>query len=67
MLQSMEKLLGLSDLARELEVSRQAIRDRYERGRLPKPNYIGPKDGPLWKRATLERAEILRAMSTGKS
>lgn len=67
MLLIMEKLLGISDVARELAVTRQAIRDRYERGRLPKPSYLGPKDGPLWKRAVLVRDGVLKTVSTGKS
>lgn len=43
------RLLGLSDIAREVGMSRQAIADFYERGKIPRADFRGPKDGPLWR------------------
>lgn len=57
-----ERLLGVADIAKELgEKDRQVIHNRRVRdpGYLPPPNYEGPKDAPLWKRSTLERAGVL--------
>lgn len=48
------RLLGLSDVA-ELAggISRQAVADFLERGKIPRPDFRGPKDGPLWREKTI--------------
>lgn len=38
----------MTDLARELGVTRQAVQDLYRNGRLPAPDFFGPRDAPLW-------------------
>jgi predicted DNA-binding transcriptional regulator AlpA len=56
-----ERILGLSDVARELGLSVQVVSNWYARanGRLPKPNYLGPNGAPLWRRRRLEDHEEL--------
>jgi nicotinamidase-related amidase len=53
-----ERLLGLSDLARELGVPVQLVSNWHARdnGRLPKPSYLGPNGAPLWRRQAIRPA-----------
>lgn len=54
--------LNLSDIAKELGVTRQAVSERYRTGTggLPKPDgSLGARGAPIWKRSTLERVGIL--------
>jgi hypothetical protein len=55
------RLLGLSDIARELGTTIQVVSNWHARanGRLPKPSYLGPNEAPLWTRQALERAGVL--------
>lgn len=55
-----EMVMTLSDVARELGVSRQAILNRKNRGTLPEPDYQTVNGSPMWKRHTLEKAGILQ-------
>lgn len=48
-----ERLLGFADIAREAGMTRQAVQDFYLRGKMPDPDYVGPRDAPLWRRRTL--------------
>lgn len=63
-----ERLLGLSDVARERGVSIQVVANWYSRanGKLPKPSYMGPRDAPLWRRSTLERAGVVPSSESEK-
>lgn len=48
-----ERLLGFAQIARETGMSRQAIADFHERGKMPPPDFLGPRDAPLWRRKKL--------------
>lgn len=54
-----ETILNLSDLAKRLGVSRQAIKGRYDRGTLPEPDYRTERGIPFWKLSTLKKAKVL--------
>jgi hypothetical protein len=57
-----EEVLTVSDIARELGISRQALYQREGPTKLPEPDYrTANKQAPLWKRSTLEKAGILTA------
>lgn len=60
-----KRLLGLSDIARELGTSIQVVSNWHLRanGRLPTPNYIGPNEAPLWTRQRLEKAGVISGSS----
>lgn len=59
MLLMTETVMSLADIAQELGVSRQAIKNRMDRGTLPKPDYKTVRGAPLWKRSTLKKAEVI--------
>lgn len=48
-----ERLLGLSDIAEMTGMSRQGVWDYLNRGAMPEPDFIGPKEGPLWRKKTV--------------
>lgn len=54
-----ETILNLSDLAKRLGVSRQAVKNRYDRGTLPEPDYKTERGIPFWKLSTLKKAKVL--------
>ncbi len=54
-----ETILNLSDLAKRLGVSRQAVKNRYDRGTLPEPDYKTERGIPFWKLSTLKKAGVL--------
>lgn len=58
-----EEVLTLSDVARELGVSRQALYKRRgtDRPMMPEPDYRTPGGSPLWRRSTLIRAGVLES------
>lgn len=64
----MPRLLGVSDIARELDRPIQVVSNWYRRGsqKLPPPSYLGPNDAPLWTRQALEKAETLPPLIPGR-
>lgn len=54
-----ETVVSLTDLAKRLGVSRQAIKNRYDRGTLPEPDFKTERGIPFWKLSTLKKAGIL--------
>lgn len=59
MLQTMtEEVLTVSEIARELGISRQALYQREGPTKLPEPDFRTVQGAPLWKRSTLKRAGI---------
>lgn len=53
-----ETILTLADVAKRLEVSRQAVKNRLDRGTLPEPDYRTERGAPMWKLSTLEKVGI---------
>lgn len=53
------EVLTVSDIARELGISRQALYQREGEKKLPPPDFRTVQGQPLWKRSTLEKAGIL--------
>jgi hypothetical protein len=53
------EVLTVSDIARELGISRQALYQREGDKKLPSPDFRTKQGQPLWKRSTLERKGIL--------
>lgn len=59
MLTMTETIMSLADIATELNVSRQAIKNRYDRGTMPKPDFRTVRGAPLWKKSTLRKARVI--------
>lgn len=59
----METLKGLADIARDLGLSRERVRQKVKAGtlELPPPDFIGPRKAHLWKVETLERWQEQRS------
>lgn len=53
------EVLTVSDIARELGISRQALYQREGEKKLPSPDFRTVQGQPLWKRSTLQRKGIL--------
>jgi AcrR family transcriptional regulator len=53
------EVLTVSDIARELGISRQALYQREGEKKLPKPDFRTKQGQPLWRRSTLVRKGIL--------
>lgn len=53
------KALTVSDIARELGISRQALYQRKGEKKLPPPDFETMQGIPMWKRSTLEKRGIL--------
>lgn len=53
------EVLTVSDIARELGISRQALYQREGDRKLPAPDFRTNQGRPLWRRSTLERRGIL--------
>lgn len=54
-----ETILTLADIAKRLGVSRQAIKNRMDRGTLPEPDFVTDRGAPAWKLSTLRKAKIV--------
>lgn len=63
----MEEIFGEIDIARARGVKPQTIQVERARGKIPAPSFITVGGRPLWRRSTLEKAGVLRTVSTGKS
>lgn len=62
------ELMGLADVARELGMTDQAIKNWHARGKLPPEDYThGANQRPLWRRSTLERAGVLERASSERT
>jgi hypothetical protein len=59
LLMATQEVLTVSDIARELEISRQALYQREGEKKLPPPDFRTVQGQPLWKRSTLEKKGIL--------
>lgn len=53
------EVLTVSDIARELGITRQALYQRKGEKQLPPPDFRTKQGLPLWKRSTLEKRGIL--------